>query len=51
MQMSTEYFCCVRDFAKRAEEILPIACRAYFLHGADEEVTLHDNEEAFSRLV
>lgn len=30
---------------------MTIDCRTFFLHGTDEEVTLHDDEDAFDRLV
>uniref|UniRef100_A0A8C6WXI6 (S)-2-hydroxy-acid oxidase n=1 Tax=Neogobius melanostomus TaxID=47308 RepID=A0A8C6WXI6_9GOBI len=40
---------CVSDFEERARKVLPKAVYDYYRSGADEQRTLHDNVEAFSR--
>jgi (S)-2-hydroxy-acid oxidase len=40
---------CVQDFEDEALQILDKNARNYFKSGADDEVTLQENKDAFSR--
>ena len=40
---------CISDFEKRAEEIIDKGAWGYYSSGANQQQTLRDNVEAFSR--
>jgi len=40
---------CLRDFEERAKAVLPKQSWDYYASGANDEVTLRDNEAAFKR--
>jgi hypothetical protein len=47
--MADEKFTCIKDFEEYATTHLPPDSRIFTNHGADEEVTMRDNVEAFKR--
>lgn len=44
-----ETIVCIKDFERKALEILDKNARNYFKSGADDELTVRENCEAFSR--
>ena len=40
---------CIQDFADRASPRWPVSVRAYYEGGADDEITLRENEKAYKR--
>lgn len=40
---------CVEDFAQEAKQVLAKNAKDYFTSGADDEITVVQNTEAFSR--
>jgi len=48
---SMDKLVCIRDFDQAASEIFDENSKVYFNSGADEEVTVQENREAFNRLL
>jgi (S)-2-hydroxy-acid oxidase len=42
---------CVKDFEEQALCVLDRNSRNYFKSGADDEITIRQNQEAFNRLI
>ena len=49
MAQSLSHLVCLADFEKEARQILPRNALNYYRSGADDEITLGENEAAYRR--